>query len=1011
MPRALERDRINKLLQLDEWKKAVYLEETIHHNTVPKTMSQENASAWADSSKVNLSTLKKRLSLANRSFIDVENHPFDRLDTSIEQFSWFKTLQTIFQTDADRPILSIHVDAFEPFFQPFQSFALHQLTSQHSNVSSSFSQQFSDELCTRLFQLSVQTLVYEVVKNRINGTLQGETPEERYHDFLAYTLTEKQDILSFLTSYPVLSRLLCEETTTFIEGTSLLLSRLQQDQSLLFTHFSIEEIGVKSIEYLGDPHKDGERAALILFNSGQKLMYKPRSLAIDQQFQSVLTWFNEHMTAPLLQLKAVTTVDCEKYGWQQYIKYESCLSQADLHHFYTRAGSLLSLIYALNGTDFHYENVLAAGAHPYLIDLEGLFSPQIDEPITAANNVMLTLNQSVLGSNLLPNRFSTKKQKQQLSGVMPSIEGIKKSRTVLKRGQTDENFLTKEVYEEHVFKNLPSYNGAYEPAHAYIADFINGFTHTYNLLLQKKHSFLRGPIAGFKPCLNRVIYRNTEEYQALRLASRHPKYLMDAIDRQQLFDHVWRLFKQEPSKAHLFFSESTSLLTNHIPFFQSRVDDTELLDANGIIVFSMHQSGQSLVEMKINQLSQQDLTTQLHFIHDALTTEKRHPLLNDVRAPDRINQAVFPPLALARQIGDLLIQTKKTGMGGDVSWIDARETEDGFQFDSIRPTLYDGLIGIAVFFSYLHKETGEQSYLDMLNELTATISDQIDNVTDPSAFFGKTGILYLALVIYRNQQDDVLISVADAFLHSFAIQESTSLDYLNGYAGTLAVLVEYNNVTGSQLALKRAKQLGDFICEDTSTRTATLSLSTGFSHGKAGVAYALSKLYRVTKEPKYKDIAYQLIQEENSHYNPADMNWVNSKTQRFDTVQWCHGATGIGLGRLKMYEHLEDAVLLEDIHHAIEKTTAFFSEIKNHSLCHGFFGNIELLQSYHQHFNRKIEDDVVQAIMADVCAAPEFKPGLPLKTTPPGLMLGYAGFGYGLLRIHNQAIPSVLMLE
>ena len=46
-----------------------------------------------------------------------------------------------------------------------------------------------------------------------------------------------------------------------------------------------------------------------------------------------------------------------------------------MRRFYHRQGALLALLYVLDGTDMHYENLIAVGEQPVLVDVETLFHP------------------------------------------------------------------------------------------------------------------------------------------------------------------------------------------------------------------------------------------------------------------------------------------------------------------------------------------------------------------------------------------------------------------------------------------------------------------------------------------------------------------------------------------------------------------------------------------------------------------------------------------------------------
>ncbi len=52
-----------------------------------------------------------------------------------------------------------------------------------------------------------------------------------------------------------------------------------------------------------------------------------------------------------------------------------CETEKQARPFYLQQGAYLALLYGLEATDFHHENLIAAGEHPVLVDLEALFHP------------------------------------------------------------------------------------------------------------------------------------------------------------------------------------------------------------------------------------------------------------------------------------------------------------------------------------------------------------------------------------------------------------------------------------------------------------------------------------------------------------------------------------------------------------------------------------------------------------------------------------------------------------
>jgi lantibiotic modifying enzyme len=87
---------------------------------------------------------------------------------------------------------------------------------------------------------------------------------------------------------------------------------------------------------------------------------------------------------------------------------------------------------------------------------------------------------------------------------------------------------------------------------------------------------------------------------------------------------------------------------------------------------------------------------------------------------------------------------------------------------------------------------------------------------------------------------------------------------------------------------------------------------------------------------------------------------------------------------------------------------------QTHCLCHGDFGNLELIlqASRASHLpSAGIDFDTLTAMILDSVERHGWQCGGPPGVVLPGLMLGVAGIGYELLRIAEPAfVPSVLTL-
>ena len=192
----------------------------------------------------------------------------------------------------------------------------------------------------------------------------------------------------------------------------------------------------------------------------------------------------------------------------------------------------------------------------------------------------------------------------------------------------------------------------------------------------------------------------------------------------------------------------------------------------------------------------------------------------------------------------------------------------------------------------------------------------------------------------------------------------------------------------------------------------------GFSHGAAGIAWALLELASVTSEPRFTTTAVAAIEYERSLFRPAEGNWADLRraapTESSALCAWCHGAPGIGLARLHSLPHLDTAAIRTEIATALN-TTLGQGFGRNHSLCHGDLGNLELLLQASLTLDDPQWHTAVRRLSATILASIQrdgWLCGVPSGLETPGLMTGLAGTGYGLLRLAApDQVPSVLVLE
>jgi type 2 lantibiotic biosynthesis protein LanM len=894
----------------------------------------------------------------------------------------------------------------------------------------------------QLLSMIGRTMVLELHVARLDGLLPGITASERFQNFLD-RLRQPGMAVALLQEYPVLARQLALRINQWAEFSLEFLARLAADWRAIPTSLGSEGDPGMLVEVTGgagDRHRGGRSVVIAKFSSGLRLVYKPRSLNVDVHFQELLEWLNSR--AGWAPFRTLRVLDRGEYGWVEYIAARGCSSTEQLTRFYERQGAYLAVLYALEATDFHFENLIAAGEHPVLPDLEALFHPRIGAVDLRRAEALAgnAIAHSVTRVGLLPQLGwgTGESAGVDLSGL-GSVEGQLTPRPVPQwEGEgTDEMRQVRRRVEMPAGHNRPALDGAQVDVLEYAEAIVSGFNRMYRCLLSHRNELLAGdgPVARFATDEVRVILRATSTYASLLHESFHPDVLRDALDRDRLFDRLWTAVAQSPHLANVVAAERTALENGDVPIFTTRPASRHLrANSADIIPDFLAEPGMELARRRIQQMSEQDLARQNWFIRASLAmlskdTELARPR-RGVAGETQTTADRGRLIGAACRAGERLEELALRG-DGDVSWIGLTYVDQkNWALSTAGLDLYDGLPGIALFLAHLGQLTGEARFNELARAALATVR-RLASSAAPSgaigAFDGVGGVVHTLTHLSSLWCEPSLLDDASALVEPLGplIEADSRLDIVSGAAGCIGALAALYSCAPSERILAAAIHCGEHLVRNAVPQDcgvgwispAASRPLTGFSHGAAGISWALLRLFELSGDERFLSTALLGIQYERSQFSSKLGNWLDLRAADHDgacMTAWCHGAPGIGLSRLLSLPCIDGPEIRAEIDRALETTvTSGFGG--NHSLCHGDLGNVDVLLEAALRLGEpkwrtaayRAAGMVLQSIERNgwLC-------GNPVEMESPGLMTGLAGIGYELLRLAApDRIPSVLALE
>jgi type 2 lantibiotic biosynthesis protein LanM len=787
----------------------------------------------------------------------------------------------------------------------------------------------------------------------------------------------------------------------------------------------------------GDRHDNGRTVAILGLTDGQRVVYKPRSMAIEVAYFGFVDWLNRIGLDPAQRLVGV--LDRGHYGYMEFIPALPVTDVADASLYYRRLGAVIALMHLFSGTDLHHENIIAHGAYPVPVDLETLLHPILPSQFNDDGARRMSAD-TVLWSQLLPTGGSK-------SGGWAGQAGLCQQATTA-TGQAPVNAGTSQLrYQKgevavEPSHNLPVHDGAAVPPWQHVDAIITGFRATYDLLCRHKAALLdsEGALAAFRGVTCRVVLRGTQVYATLLNAASHPSSLTARIEVEQLFERLWLAVAHTPRLAAVVAAERRALWRGDVPRFHVRSDERVVRDCSGAPLSTyFRRSGWQGLRRRIRTLSVRDRERQVRLIEQSVGSLcpvermagwSRTPYgpASPATAWPR-DEFVATAISLAERV-----MIHRFRDGGDVRLLQSRLTAEGYTgMSPLGPDLYDGLPGIALFFAQLAEHTDSMRYRRFAEQLmdTARNTIKVEGMPAIGAFNGVAGWMYALAHLAQLWQEPALLEEAIAAVPSLlpAVGEDQSLDLIGGSAGALWCLLRLHQRSGDHRLLEAAKVCADRVvacAQPMSTGIAWLTSAyedvavTGLSHGASGFAVPLAWLAEATGDRRYDEAARAALAYERTTFDADAGAWNDLRDDRRteDGAQaqlhaWCHGGPGITMARLCLPPAYRDAQWQVEVDAGLRGILAHGLGA-GHCLCHGDLGNLDvLIEAERQGVGPADLSDWRHAagqVLERVRVHPRC--GTHQRIELLGLMTGLAGIGYGLLRCAEpRAVPSVLALQ
>jgi len=561
--------------------------------------------------------------------------------------------------------------------------------------------------------------------------------------------------LKLFGEFPVLAHVTGLALDQWRATSTEMLSRVAEDLPALEHAFFDDEPAGPLVEIAlgaGDRHNGGRAVALLRFEPGRGLVYKPRDLDLEVLVRDVFEALNLTGLDPPLATFRIQRGD--GYGYEERVEATPMAASESAGRFYRQVGAAACVLQLLGTRDMIADNLVAAGATAQFVDVECALSPTLASPplLTEGRDRLYQRQEStVLSTSVL------------LAAVHPSE--LCPTRDLGCLSHADEA-----SYEDGRRLPLGSFRpfGTSGPADPWdhAADVEQGYRAAHEALnmAQDRIVALVESAAATGSLRPRFIFRSTFDYHVAIAQSLRPSCLSTPSGRMEwLRNFVYSSIAQSDAPQHqldvagLCDAEVGAMLDLDIPRFATDSAGLALYCPDGTVLDEqLAESGLAAFRRRVGSL--RDVDSEVAFVRAAIDAA-RGGAADPPPRTHRSAVAIADPLEAAQEIGELLLAARGAPLGTGDGWLGVRvEPVDGVaDVVPARADLVGGALGPALFLAELGNATDERRYASVAVE---TIHELLDaSRADPSLLLdgSRTGSLASAAL----QGATALVDVGD----------------------------------------------------------------------------------------------------------------------------------------------------------------------------------------------------------------------------------------------------------